>query len=155
NEWHIRFVDDTSGWLSDAQAEYAVTFQSGQPVDPRVRVGDDVVIADKRFSVVTITRASYAGVEGELPFEYWDKGEVHFIDLKGPGDSFATIDQSETPALLFVGEYEDFSELRLRNLREVAATAIPEPRAFNCPSCGAAITLRTGTLAQNVGCASC
>ena len=22
NEWHLRFDDDTSGWLSDAQAEY-------------------------------------------------------------------------------------------------------------------------------------
>ena len=26
NEWHLVMSDGTSGWLSDAQAEYAVTF---------------------------------------------------------------------------------------------------------------------------------
>jgi len=155
NEWHIRFADDTSGWLSDAQAEFAVTRQSKQEMIAEVRVGEDVRIHDQWFTAVTVTRAAYAGVEGELPFEYWDKEEVRFIDLKGPGDSFATIDPSESPPLLFVGEYEDFSELRLRNLREVAPTSVPEPKALNCPSCGAAITLRTGALAQTVACGSC
>ena len=46
NEWHIRFADDTSGWLSDAQAEYAVTRQLNRPVSTHIGVGDVVKIDD-------------------------------------------------------------------------------------------------------------
>src|SRR5690606_40284236 len=33
NEWHLWFMDGSSGWLSDAQAEYAVSRQV-QPASP-------------------------------------------------------------------------------------------------------------------------
>jgi hypothetical protein len=156
NEWHIRFIDETSGWLSDAQAEYAVTRASTQEIRAIPDVGDNVMIEQKTFKAMSVTKASYAGVEGELPFEYWDKAEVSFIDLRGDGDTFATIDQSESPPLVFVGEYEDFTELRFRNLREeVDGAAAPEPRSLSCASCGAAITLQTGELAKTVACAAC
>jgi predicted RNA-binding Zn-ribbon protein involved in translation (DUF1610 family) len=156
NEWHIRFSDDTSGWLSDAQAEYAVTRQSPQTPSVDIALGDPVKLGDNTFKAMSFTTAAYGGVEGELPFEYWDKEEVQFIDLRGPGDSFATIDRSETPALLFVGEYEDLSELRLRNLREDAgSTAVPTPKSLSCASCGSAIEIRTGELAKTVACPSC
>ena len=156
NEWHIRFGDDTSGWLSDAQAEYAVTRASAQRLSEAPSVGDNVVIEKKVFKAMSVTKASYAGVEGELPFEYWDKEEVSFTDLRGDGDTFATIDASESPMLVFVGEFEDFSELRLRNLREDAVGAgAPKVRSLSCESCGAAITLYTGELARTIACASC
>jgi hypothetical protein len=155
NEWHIRFGDDTSGWLSDAQAEYAVTRATRQQVRAGVGVGDDVVLQNKTFKAMSVTEASYAGVEGELPFEYWDKDAVRFIDLRGEGDTFATIDESEDPPLAFVGEYEDFSELRLRNLREDAhGGPAPRTKSLTCASCGSAIELRTG-IAKTVACASC
>ena len=156
SEWHIRFADDTSGWLSDAQAEYAVTRQLAQTPKQGISLNDDVVIEGKNFKATALTQAHYAGVEGELPFEYWDKEEVQFIDLRGPGDSFATIDYTETPPLLFVGEYEDFTELRFRNLREgFDAVSVPTPKSLSCASCGSAIEIRTGELAKTVACASC
>ena len=156
NEWHIRFTDDTSGWLSDAQAEYAVTRASTQQIRAVPGVGEDVVIEKKIFKAMSVTKAAYAGVEGELPFEYWDKSEVSFTDLRGDGDTFATIDESESPPLVFVGEYEDFTELRLKNLREDVPTgAAPQTRSLSCASCGAAIILRTGEAAKTVACAAC
>ena len=36
---------------------------------------------DEEYAVTTITNAHYRGVEGELPFQYWDKDEVVFVDL--------------------------------------------------------------------------
>jgi hypothetical protein len=120
NEWHLIFQDGTSGWLSDAQAEYAISFL--RPGIPMPRMDDlqrgmrfqwDGVI----YEVTTITRANYRGVEGELPFEYWNKDRVIFADLRSEQAHFATIDYSEDPALLFLGEVVDFEELQFKNLR--------------------------------------
>src|SRR5436305_8958906 len=70
NEWHLMFNDGTSGWLSDAQLEYAVSFLSPQKVPPKEAVyrGSSVKF-DKDYQVTSLTQAHYAGVQGELPFE--------------------------------------------------------------------------------------
>ena len=162
SEWHIRLSDGTSAWLSDAQSEYAVTTQ----IQPRIQLppatnyhpGQMVVVNDTRFTVGSITKALYSGVEGELPFEYWDKLRVEFIDLKGADETFATIDYSEKPPLLFVGEYVGFDDLRLTNLRDDSFGGGPRAtnvKGLNCPQCGAPIELRTGDLALSVACPSC
>jgi hypothetical protein len=122
NEWHIVFQDGTSGWLSDAQAQYAVTFsQDSGGALPRVNElyqGRTFQLHGVDYQVTSITRAGYVGVEGELPFEYWDKTVLTFADLRTGGGRFATIDYSENPPLLFTGESVDFDALQLKNLRE-------------------------------------
>jgi hypothetical protein len=122
NEWHIVFSDGSSGWLSDAQDEYAVSFlvQTPPPLPPADSVarGQKTQWAGTRFEVTCLTRAHYVGVEGELPFEYWDKKEVLFVDLRSADGRFATIDYSESIPLLFLGEAVEFDDLRLQNLRQ-------------------------------------
>jgi len=122
NEWHVR-LGDVGAWLSDALAEYAVSRQLDTPAniprDAKMRVGDSFRIDGTAFQVVTMTQARYVGVEGELPFEYWDKSEVPMVDLESTSGRFATIDYSEPEPLLFVGEYQEFDELELANLREI------------------------------------
>jgi hypothetical protein len=121
NEWHIVFSDGTSGWLSDAQLEYAVTFSADHArVPPRgdLQRGDTFQHADVEYTVTTLTLARYSGVEGDLPFEYWDKNAVWFLDMRATDGRFATIDYSEDPPLLFTGEGVEFDDLKLRNLRE-------------------------------------
>jgi hypothetical protein len=123
NEWHIVFQDGTSGWLSDAQATYAISFH----IDPKVNLpAAGELIPGQRFQfdgrplqVTILTKAHYAGVEGELPFEYWDKTDVWFADLRSHDGSFATIDYSEDPPLVFLGRQVEFDQLRLKNLREL------------------------------------
>lgn len=121
NEWHIVFGDGTSGWLSDAQAEYAVTRQIAPkaplPDAQTVRVGAQYQFGDACATVTTLTRARYKGVEGELPFEYWGKEDVLFADLRDSTASFLTIDYSESPALLFAGRFVEYDELNLQNVR--------------------------------------
>lgn len=122
NEWHLRFADGESGWLSDAQLEYAVSLlavpEQPLPAEEALRVGDAIVQAGTRYQLTTITTARYRGVEGELPFEYWDKVDATFVDLRAIGAGFATIDYSEDPPLLFTGEHVRFADLDLRGLRE-------------------------------------
>lgn len=118
NEWHLMMNDGTSGWLSDAQLDYAVTFAAAESKLPReCRVGQQYAWDGQTYTVSTITKAHFSGVEGELPFQYWDKSDVVFVDLMSHDTRFATIDYSEDPPLLFVGEAVEFDSLKLKNLR--------------------------------------
>jgi len=122
NEWHLGFQDGSSGWLSDAQLDYAISFavKDHPRIPPVGNIGRGwrMKIRDAELTVTTITKARYGGVEGELPFEYWDKTEMMFADLRSASRGFGTIDYSEDPPLFFLGEAVEFDELKLRNLRE-------------------------------------
>lgn len=159
NEWHLWFMDGSSGWLSDAQAEYAVSRQA-QPSSPlpapeSLEPGRRLRWHDVDLTLTTLTRARYRGVEGELPFEYWDKSEVLFADLRSADAQFATIDYSETPPLLFVGVFVAFEDLELTELRPEGAGPAVDATGFNCRNCGAAIELKAIGGTATVACTSC
>jgi hypothetical protein len=122
NEWHLLFSDGKSGWLSDAQLDYDVSFLATPPgplpAEGTLVVGNRFTWNGAEYEVSSITRAHYKGVQGELPFEYWDKSEVTFADLRTVDGRFGTIDYSDEKPLLFLGEAVDFDALRLKNLRE-------------------------------------
>ena len=121
NEWHVVMSDGASAWLSDAQAQYCVTFATpceGLPAAASVEVGSRFSWNHTHFEATTITRAQYRGVEGELPFEYWDKQEATFIDLRSAGADFATLDYSDAQPVLYLGKMVEFDDLRMKNLRQ-------------------------------------
>lgn len=120
NEWHLALNDGSSAWLSDAQLEYSVTFLApvAAPSFSQLRPGTPVHLADRDWIVGSITEAKYRGVEGDLPFEYFDKDTALFADLRTTSGEFCTIDGTETPPLVFVGRAASFEELRLSGLRE-------------------------------------
>lgn len=122
NEWHCVTNKGESIWLSDAMAQYAITrltaVRDALPPADSLRPGQKISFHGIEYDVSTITRAKYRGVQGELPFEYWDKDQAVFGDLRTQTAKFATIDYTEDPPLLFTGEYVDFDALRLKNLKE-------------------------------------
>ena len=121
NEWHVVYNDGSSGWLSDAQLEYDLsgitTPPSPLPERDTLQRGQPFFWNNKRFEMTSLTIARYKGVQGELPFEYWDKEDCVFADLRTATGDFATIDYSENPPLLFLGRAVDFDDLHLKNLR--------------------------------------
>lgn len=145
SEWHIVFADGTTAWLSDAQDEYAITRLVAPPkhipAADAIRPGFELRVDARRFEVTTVTPARYAGVEGELPFEYWDHDEVVFADLRSAESGLATIDYSEDEPLLFVGDSVDFAALGLRNLLDPPEREVREVRTLGCPSCGGAVSI--------------
>ncbi len=121
NEWHLVFNDGASGWLSDAQDEYAVSVlnpMTGLPAAYQLQRGGQFNFTGTVYEITTITKAHYRGVQGELPFEYWDKTDVIFADLKTHDARFGTLDYSDPQPLLFLGEAVGFDDLHLRNLRQ-------------------------------------
>jgi hypothetical protein len=122
NEWHIVMQDGTSAWLADAQSQYVLTFaMAGLQLPPAasVRVGDQHIWNNVPLVVTTITKARYRGVQGELPFEYWDKREALFLDLLSTRGDFATLDYSDEQPVLYMGEVVNFDSLQLQNMREL------------------------------------
>ena len=118
NEWHLMINNGTSGWLSDAQDEYAVTFAApGRKLPAECRIGQQYAWDKETYTVSTVTKAHYRGVEGELPFQYWDKSDVIFVDLLSHDGRFATIDYSDDSPALYLGEAVEFESLKLKNLR--------------------------------------
>jgi hypothetical protein len=120
NEWHIVFSDGTSGWLSDAQLEYSVSIQANPiplPASNQIQRGLQFQWQGAIYTVTSVTEANYRGVQGELPFEYWDKSRVVFADLRTPDARFATIDYSDPQPLLFLGRSVEYDELKLKNVR--------------------------------------
>ncbi|HEU4723141.1 MAG TPA: DUF4178 domain-containing protein [Gemmatimonadaceae bacterium] len=125
NEWHLLTMRGTSAWLSDAQGDLAISTPARDPgalpAAADLKVGQSYVLDDTRFRVASLTRARYAGVEGELPFTTWDRSEALFADLDsdGSGDQlrFATIDYSDDTPVAYVGTYVELEQLAARNLR--------------------------------------
>jgi len=122
NEWHIVFSDGASGWLSDAQLQYAVSFLVpggvSLPSEQQVYRGQAVKLQNATMEVSTLTVAMYKGFEGELPFPYYEKSDMTFADLRTSGRAFGTLDYSENPPLLFLGEWVEFEDLQMKNLRQ-------------------------------------
>jgi hypothetical protein len=126
SEWYLRSPDGESAWLSDAQGDYAVTARARQtdlPAAEHVRVSQSYAIDGTLFTVSSLTYARYAGVEGELPFEYWDHGVELFVDLDTDGTidpaRIATLDYSDEVPVAYVGSYVTLDELGLRNIRMI------------------------------------
>ena len=122
NEWHCRMTDGGSAWLSDAQLEYAMSEAVEPDASPPnvdgMRVGDRYMWFGREYEVATLTRASYLGTEGDLPFTSASREASMFVDLQSPDGAFATLDFSDTPPTLYVGEYCEFESLQFKNLRE-------------------------------------
>jgi hypothetical protein len=124
NEWHVVLNTAGSGagsaWLSDAQAQYAVTLAfpaAPLPALAAIHLWDRFTWNKTEFAVTAITQARYRGVEGELPFQYWDKQGAAFVDLRSTAGDFATLDYSDVEPVLYVGKMLDFDALRMKNLR--------------------------------------
>lgn len=122
NEWHLVFTDGSNGWLSDAQAEYALSFLHPHATPPPAASDLHRGMAMEQNGVplylTVLTQAMYETTEGELPFTSYDKELCRFADFRSNDGRFATLDYSEEPPLLFLGQFVEFGSLQLKNLKE-------------------------------------
>src|SRR5262245_20023203 len=162
NEWHLLFDDGRSGWLGEAQGTYAVSFlttpKAALPEFTALKAAEPIELDGQRFQVQNLESARCIAGEGELPFQVGAGYDAPVVDLLGPDDRFATIDYSEEKPLLFIGEYMEFDDLHLSNLRQFdgwSTPVTPKVQTFRCIQCGAAVTLRGLLQTTSVVCSSC
>ena len=162
NEWHILFDSGRSGWLSEAGGEYVVSALTAvkEPLPAFSELAPEMplTIGGKVFQVTDLEAARCIAGQGELPFKVDAGYDVNTADLRG-NERFVTLDYSETPPLVFIGQAVTFDALKLANLREVHALSSGgetqiQVRAFNCPHCAAPLTIHSEAI-ESIGCASC
>jgi hypothetical protein len=123
NEWHLLFDDQRSGWLGESAGIYAVSFlaEVGEkiPKFEELQPGESVTLKKASYEVTNVEKAFCIGGEGELPFQIGPGYEAPVADLAGPENQFATLDYSEEPPLVYMGEYVEFEELHFSGLREI------------------------------------
>ncbi len=123
NEWHLVFDDGRTGWLGEASGEYTISFETpldGEgPAWESLQAGGTLRLGSTTYEIADVRRARVVAGEGELPFRVDAGYETAAADLRTAGARFATLDYSETPPRLYVGEVVEFSALSLRGLREL------------------------------------
>jgi len=124
NEWFIRFGENKTAWIGEAQGEYLMTQLVAQPreVAPmsKLRLGQRLPVGDRVYVVTDFRKARCVSGEGELPFAVGSGYEFFYCDLRSHSNRIATIDYSETPPLQFEGRFVEFDAL-----------GFTDPRGFN------------------------
>lgn len=160
NEWYIEFADGRTGWLSEGSGLFYVTFpitvEEPLPAFADLQPGQSLRLNGWGFTVTNLETARCIAGEGELPFRVGAGYEVPTVDLR-TGPRFATIDYSDAPPLVYLGETVEAADLALKNLREERAwsgkgdTAV---REVKCTHCGGPLTLH-GKAVESIACPYC
>ncbi|HYC35385.1 MAG TPA: DUF4178 domain-containing protein [Usitatibacter sp.] len=164
NEWHVLFPRARSAWLSDASGDYTIAYLiPPQPLPgfAELEPGRQVEIKGEKwyaghYTVMNLEQAEVVAGEGELPFRFGAGWKADVADLRGDGARFATIDYSETPPHLYVGEKLPFDTFRFSGLRDPDQPGFTRGTglAFKCGGCGAPIEKHL-TTTEVVACGSC
>jgi hypothetical protein len=122
NEWYLLFEDSRDGWLGESGGTYAISFltqvKEAIPRREDLHPGNPLVLKGRPYAVTGIDQVRCIAAEGELPLSISPGYESTSVDLTGEANQFATLDYSEEPPLVFMGEHVEFKELHLSGLRE-------------------------------------
>ena len=159
NEWHVVFSDGKSAWLSDASREYTIAYLSRPeqvPLFEHLKPGLVLELAKVPYTVMNLEQAEVVAGEGELPFRFESGWKADVADLRGEGARFATIDYSEDPPHIYVGEKLPFDQFGFAGLRDASQIGFTKGRAlaFKCGGCGAPVESHIAA-SEVVACASC
>ena len=169
NEWHVLFSNGHTGWLGEAMGEYFINSlaktSGGLPSPHDLDLGDGLSLAGEAFVVTGTVTSTLVSYEGEIPFVVDAQTPFLTADLRSPSGKAATIDYSESPPLLFLGEYVPFASFAFQGLTEsdrdpaenlpttgVAAAGVDK---FSCPSCGAPHKVSGGVRSKVLVCEYC
>jgi hypothetical protein len=163
NEWHAHFVNGRSAWLSEDNGAYVFALDVPLPGDaPKseaeldaLRAGGRLIVDARGWSVASVVRAKLIAAQGELPAPPRLDGEFTVADLRNEAGEVGTLDASDPAALHWSrGRSVLLADLKLQGLRDGAAEKTLSGRAFECPSCGAALEVKLAST-KSLACHQC
>ena len=158
SEWQVWFDAGRSGWLSEDNGRYVMAFAApwpGTPPDPaRLRVGSELSVGGRTWTVTASVQARIGALEGELA-NAPPAGPLRIVELRDPVDAVATLEYAASGApRSFVGRPVDLDGLLMQGLRAEAAARPVAARSAPCPQCGAALT-PTLSSTKTIVCSQC
>lgn len=165
NEWCADFGNGTLGWLAETMGLFMVGFAHASPEVERMTeapaAGTQLRLAGDTWTVSDVKTARCMAAEGELPFPIAPEARRLSIDLTGARGEFGSIELADDGNAFFVGEYAQFEDLHLTELRGVpgwtfdAEITRQRSEALPCPQCGAPVNLRAEGFSMSAICGSC
>lgn len=164
DEWYVAFADGRWGWLAEAQGRFYLTFEVSFPEPDAIpsfeslELGHPVASVPVAVPLVVAEKgiARMVAAKGEIPWRVVPGATYAYADLSGPNASFATIDYSQSPPLLFIGRELTLTELGVAGARaperEERRTAAAQ---LSCPHCGGPLELRAPDKSERVTCPNC
>lgn len=147
NEWHALFDSGKSGWLSEDNGQYVLSFETAAPgpLPPAeaLRPGTQQVLGGRAWSVAAVTAVKLGAAEGELAFVPNLQRGYLVADLRNAQDEVATIDYGDSPPRWYLGRPVRLDDLALTGLKEESTKAM-KGRSLECPSCGAGLEVKLG-----------
>lgn len=156
-EWVVLFDNGRRGWLSEDNGRHVLGFDApppaGLPPLNAFQPGATQVLDGRPWQVASITQATVAAAEGELPAPP-PAGAFTIVELRNADGEVGTLDFADPARPAWsVGRSVALGALALQGLRERSEGQLGS-RGLNCPNCGAALKLQLEAT-QSITCDSC
>ena len=161
-EWSLLLDDGSSAFLSEDNGAYvftlpATTARELPPAD-KFRVGASTAINGKTFTVASSETVSLLAAQGELPNLPALGQPFAMVELRSADGEVLSIDYGPTLAggvpVLSRGRAVQLDDLQLTGLRDESAKDEKGSQQFNCPNCGAPVTV-TLARSKSIACPAC
>lgn len=158
NEWHALFDGGRSGWLSEDNGSFVLSFDARPderlPQAHELVLGAQQLLAGQAWQVAALTTAQVLAAQGELPRPPVLKREFLIAALRNARDEVGSLDYSDAELPQWsLGRPVRIAELAMTGLREGSSKAVAS-RALPCPSCGAPLEARLAST-QSIVCGQC
>lgn len=159
-EWHAVRADGTSAFLSEDNGAYVFTTppsaqwaQRAMPMAEQFRVGATTAINGKTFSVASNQTVSLLSAQGELPRLPALGEPFAMVELRNATGEVLSVDYGTRPPSLSIGSAVLLDDLQLVGLH-AESVKDEKGRQFDCPSCGAPITVQLAS-SKSITCGAC
>ena len=156
-EWHAVRADGTSAFLSEDNGAYVFTTplqaQRAMPMAEQFRVGATTAINGKSFSVASNQTVALLSAQGELPHLPALGEPFTMVELRNATGEVLSVDYGTRPPSLSIGSAVLLDDLQLVGLR-AESVKDEKGRQFDCPSCGAPITVQLAS-SKSITCGAC
>jgi hypothetical protein len=156
-EWNAILPDGSTATLGEDNGAYVFTrpFTIARELPPAeaFRVGTTTAINGKPFSVAANVQAHLRSAQGELPKLPPLGQPFAVVELRSEDGEVLSIDYASQPPRLERGRAVRLEDLQLTGLKDESAKE-EKARQFNCPHCGAPVTVQLDTT-KSVTCGAC